>query len=154
MYLKNVDSGLCNGTRLVVTKISRSKGEPPVTAKIITGVDVGRLVDINYQSHSQIVTIGNVEISLTRNQLPIQLAFAMTINRAQGQTFDKVGIFLREPAFTHGQLYTAFSRVRRASDVKVQIVKGKRQGDRREGRVYTRNIVFKTFLWDAFDNRD
>ncbi|KAK1343257.1 hypothetical protein QTO34_016035 [Cnephaeus nilssonii] len=41
-------------------------------------------------------------------------AFAMTINKSQGQTLDRVGIFLPEPIFRHGQLYVAFSRVRRA----------------------------------------
>jgi ATP-dependent exoDNAse (exonuclease V) alpha subunit len=35
----------------------------------------------------------------------------MTINKAQGQSLQKVGINLRQPVFTHGQFYVAFSRV-------------------------------------------
>jgi len=35
----------------------------------------------------------------------------MTINKAQGQTLERVGIYLPEPCFTHGQLYVAASRV-------------------------------------------
>ena len=35
----------------------------------------------------------------------------MTVNKSQGQTLEKVGVDLRSPAFTHGQLYVALSRV-------------------------------------------
>ena len=35
----------------------------------------------------------------------------MTINKAQGQTLERVGIHLPEPCFTHGQLYVATSLV-------------------------------------------
>ena len=35
----------------------------------------------------------------------------MTINKAQGQTLERAGIYLPEPCFTHGQLYVAASRV-------------------------------------------
>ncbi|UYV82597.1 hypothetical protein LAZ67_22000065 [Cordylochernes scorpioides] len=38
-------------------------------------------------------------------------AFAISINKAQGQTFARVGVLLQKPAFTHGQLYAASSRV-------------------------------------------
>ena len=34
----------------------------------------------------------------------------MTINKAQDQTFDKVGIHLEEPVLTHGQLYDSYLR--------------------------------------------
>ena len=42
---------------------------------------------------------------LKRRQFPIRVAFAMTINKAQGQTLKKVGIYLRNTVFAHGQLY-------------------------------------------------
>jgi ATP-dependent DNA helicase PIF1 len=50
--------------------------------------------------------------TLRRRQFPVRLAFAMTINKAQGQTLKMVGIFLPKPVFTHGQLYVAMSRIR------------------------------------------
>ena len=35
----------------------------------------------------------------------------MTINKAQGQTLNYVGLCLMEPVFMHGQLYVTLSRV-------------------------------------------
>jgi ATP-dependent DNA helicase PIF1 len=40
--------------------------------------------------------------TLRRRQFPVRPAFAMTINKAQGQTLKMVGIFLPKPVFTHG----------------------------------------------------
>jgi ATP-dependent DNA helicase PIF1 len=38
-----------------------------------------------------------------RKQFPVHLSFAMTINKAQGQTIPNVGIYLPEPVFSYGQ---------------------------------------------------
>ena len=40
-------------------------------------------------------------------QFPVHLAYAMTINKAQGQTVKHVGLNLNSPVFSHGQLYVA-----------------------------------------------
>ncbi|XP_029341402.1 ATP-dependent DNA helicase PIF1-like [Acyrthosiphon pisum] len=50
-------------------------------------------------------------IPIKRLQFPIRLAFAMTINKAQGQTMYICGLDLENPCFSHGQLYVACSRV-------------------------------------------
>jgi hypothetical protein len=43
----------------------------------------------------------------------------MTINRSQGQSVARVAVDLRMPAFAHGQLYVAFSRVTASDSIKV-----------------------------------
>ncbi|XP_027184177.1 uncharacterized protein LOC113782485 [Coffea eugenioides] len=45
----------------------------------------------------------------------------MTINKAQGQTLDFVGIYLKESVFSHGQLYVTLPCAKRAAAVKVLI---------------------------------
>ena len=45
----------------------------------------------------------------------------MTINKSQGQTLQKVGLWLRSEVFTHGQLYVAVSRVRHPSDLTIAV---------------------------------
>ncbi|MCX5686209.1 MAG: helicase C-terminal domain-containing protein, partial [Candidatus Omnitrophica bacterium] len=53
-------------------------------------------------------------------QYPIKLAWAITIHKSQGQTFDKVIIDLGHGAFTHGQLYVALSRCTRLDGIRLK----------------------------------
>ena len=39
--------------------------------------------------------------TLKRRQYPNRLAYSMTINKSQGQTFDRVGVYLKKPCFSH-----------------------------------------------------
>ncbi len=48
-------------------------------------------------------------IAFSRRQCPVRLAFAMTINKSQGQSVTYVGLDLHTPVFSHGQLYVALS---------------------------------------------
>lgn len=45
-------------------------------------------------------------------QMPVKLAYALTIHKSQGLTFDNITIDLTLPCFSKGQVYTALSRVR------------------------------------------
>jgi hypothetical protein len=58
---------------------------------------------------------------LLRCQFPLAPAYATTFNSCQGLTLDIVGVDLTRPVFSHGQLYTALSRIRHHNDAKVRL---------------------------------
>jgi len=62
----------------------------------------------------------------------------MTINKSQGQTLSRVGLYLPQPVFTHGQLYVAISRVKTKRGLKIFILD-------EDGNVTntTKNVVYK-----------
>jgi len=49
-------------------------------------------------------------VPLKRLQFPVRLAFAMAINKSQGQSVEHVGINLQTSVFLYRQLYVVFSR--------------------------------------------
>jgi ATP-dependent DNA helicase PIF1 len=53
----------------------------------------------------------DIPFQFKRVQFPFRLAFAITINKAQGQSFELCDLDLRTDCFSHGQVYVACSRV-------------------------------------------
>ena len=49
-------------------------------------------------------------------------AFALTVNKAQGQSLDRVSVYLPRPVFGHGQLYVALSRATNIPGLNVSMV--------------------------------
>ena len=81
---------------------------------------------------------------MRRRQLPVKVAFEMTINKSQGQSFEYVGIYLSKPVFGHGQLCVAMSRAGIAANTKLLIVNATNVQSKLgvyEG-TYTKNIVY------------
>jgi ATP-dependent DNA helicase PIF1 len=134
LLLRNLNQliGLCNGTRLIVKKL----GQRVIEAEIITGNNVGKRVFIPRIIMCPSGT--NWPFVLRHCQFPVRVAFAITINKSQGQTLDNVGVYLLSPVYSHGQLYVAISRV--TSSANINIFKG--QGP--DG--YMRNVIYKEVL--------
>ena len=141
MLLRNLNTsqGLCNGTRLICRSFTRFVLE----AEVISGSHIGSIVLIPRISLTAAKT--QCPIEFKRTQFPVRLAFAMTINKAQGQTFNTVGLYLPEPVFTHGLLYVAMSRVRLPTSLKITVDRDSSIIPGREGR-YTRNVVYTDVL--------
>ncbi|CAF3262621.1 unnamed protein product, partial [Rotaria sp. Silwood2] len=119
MLLRSLDvhQGLCNGIRLIVRRLLNHM----IDCEVATGSNKGSRVLIPRITLTPSDPI--LPFKLRRHQFPIRLSFAMTINKSQGQTLDRLGLLLPQPVFSHGQLYVAFSRVHSLASVKVQIIK-------------------------------
>lgn len=128
ILLRNLNAPkLCNGTRLVIKNIRGNVLE----ATILTGKFQGEVVLL-----PRIPMIpSDSPIPFRRLQFPVRLAFAMTINKSQGQTMSICGLDLESPCFSHGQLYVACSRVGKPSSLFIYAPQG-----------LTKNIVHQLAL--------
>jgi len=131
LLLRNLNQSirLCNGTRLIVKRL----GQRVIETEIITGNNVGKCVFIPRIIMSP--TGIDWPFVLRRRQFAVQVAFAITINKNQGHTFDNVGVYLPSPVYSHGQLYVAISRVTSSANIKIF------NGQGPDG--YMRNVEYK-----------
>ncbi|CAH9081769.1 unnamed protein product [Cuscuta epithymum] len=144
MLMGNIDhsSGLCNGTRLIVTKL----GTHILEAQMMSVINAGKKFLIPKLS----LTPSDLKLAFTfqRRQFPLILNYAMTINKSQGQSLERVGVFLRRPIFTHGQLYVAISRVTSPSGLKFVIYDDDGNRPRRLYMWFTRKyIIICNFIY-------
>ena len=105
----NFEVGYVNGTLGRVVDFDREDGFP-----VIETSD-GRSIKIAPQSWS-VIEDGKVKGEIT--QVPLRLAWAITVHKSQGMSLDAAEIDLRN-AFTYGQGYVALSRVRSLTGMKI-----------------------------------
>ncbi|XP_019167570.1 PREDICTED: uncharacterized protein LOC109163271 [Ipomoea nil] len=133
MLMRNIDHslGLCNGTRLIITKLA----DHVIEGEILSGPNKGTKVLIPRMSMSP--SDPRLPFKFQRRQFLIMLSYAMTINKSQGKTLSHVGLILKKPVFVHGQLYVAASRVNNPDGLKILIVK-----DPSSTTTSTTNVVY------------
>lgn len=108
IMLRNLNQPkLCNGTRLVIRKLMINV----IHATILKG----KFKDEEVLIPRIPMIPTDMPFEFKRIQFPIRLAFAMTINKSQGQSLSVCGLNLENACFSHGQLYVACSRVGKPS---------------------------------------
>jgi len=152
--LRNIapDKGLCNGTRAILLRFHRHLME----LVLVTAPYTGQIVFLS-RANCDSSAEGELPFTLRRRQFPVRLAWAMTINKSQGQDFKvRLGVYLPRPVFSHGQLYVAFSRGSGYGTVRALVEQdhGGQQGlyegvDGIPDGVYTLNVVDRTLLTNA-----
>ena len=71
----------------------------------------------------------------------------MTINKSQGQTLERVDLYLHDRVFIHGQLYVALSRVTSYNGKKILI--NKQNTEEYDNCIqHTKNIVYQEIFND------
>ena len=132
MFIKNDDSSTIknpNGTGLLKRWVNGTIGtvvDLPSSGGVVVEVDgetfdVGRSTweKVRYEIDEQFdEALGRVKEVLIAvplaefQQIPLRLAWAVTVHKSQGQTYDEVVIDMGRGAFSPGQTYVALSRVR------------------------------------------
>lgn len=93
-------------------------------------------VNVKLDCNSEVISLGRYDWNIYRykfekgniskepkgsiSQIPLKLAWAMTIHKSQGQTLEKALIDLKYRPWEHGQTYVAFSRLRSLSGLKLK----------------------------------
>jgi len=109
MIIRNIsfENKLVNGTRGIVIEMKEMS--------VIIKDNDGRLHEITYYNDMNINGKKNTGISF----MPLKLAYAISIHKAQGASIDNLEIDLGEDIFISGQLYTALSRSTNIKNLKL-----------------------------------
>lgn len=96
----DIDNGLCNGSRGIVTELTDSK----IKVKFLSGDE------LYFPPHAY--EYEDEKVKVVRYQYPFLLAYALTNFKCQGATLDCAIIDLGTSIFAPGQAYVAISRCR------------------------------------------
>ena len=139
MPLWNLDpqNGHCNGTRYIGNQLHQHITE----AKIATGSSAGRTIFIPRITH--VTQENEYPFEMRRKQYPIKPAFAVIVNKSQGQTFERIEVYLPNNFFFHAQLYVAMSRIGSKSNLKMMVPISNYDGTE---ETYIDNCVYQEIL--------
>lgn len=112
VFIKNSpDRRWFNGTLGIVDSLSDEKICVRLEQGNVVEVEPEVWGNIRYQYNEEKGTVDEIELG-SYMQFPVKLAWALTIHKSQGLTFNKVIIDIGRGAFTGGQTYVALSRCR------------------------------------------
>ena len=133
MTIRNLSQDIANGTKLIITNMH----EHIIEAEIINGPGQGKIIAIPRITF--IEPLQKEGTTLRRKQYPIKHAYALTIDKSQGQSLERVGVDLETECFAHGQLYTGVSRAKYPNAISIYIPSTQES-------YKTKNIVWKEVL--------
>ncbi|XP_074342490.1 uncharacterized protein LOC141680062 [Apium graveolens] len=139
MLMRNLNQimGLCNGTRMIVKSCRKNS----IECEILCGSHVRTKHLI--PRIEMIPSDTNWPFEFKRVQFLIQICYAITINKSQGQSLDTVGLYLPKAAFSNGHIYVAISRVTRPEGLHILI-----DSDDGISTYITNNVVFEEVFYN------
>ena len=88
-------------------------------------------------------------VEFKRLQFPVLGAYYLTLNRAQGQSLMRAGMYLPRSVFAHGHLYVGYSRCGDPDNMFVYADQSEFENIQQYlevGKTYTRNVVYPEVL--------
>jgi ATP-dependent DNA helicase PIF1 len=156
-FTRNFDPsrGLTKNTRVIVRALFRYTVEVETIPAVVAGIIINAvctshpliyfMLKLSVQVRLHIPRINfhfqpaGFNFIVHRKQMPLALCYATTFNGCQGLTVKKLALDLRRAVFSHGQLYSAMTRVPDAKNV--MILKYEDELDKP-----TNNIVWQELL--------
>ncbi len=125
VFIKNSpDRFWVNGTIGTVTTLTQDLLEVRLENGEIHEVEPEKWSNIKYSFDEKTNKIIETELG-SFTQYPVKLAWALTIHKSQGLTFNNVIIDLGRGAFTGGQTYVALSRCRSFEGLTLRVYRGR-----------------------------